>query len=100
MDSETQKMIAEELGVAHLPDSEQAELIAQFGAIALKASSIAVMEALPDAAREEFLRATESGDQAAVKAVLARALPNSDAIARAAVANEVRAFKEFINQPK
>ncbi|MDO8683462.1 MAG: hypothetical protein Q7N50_08275 [Armatimonadota bacterium] len=88
-------MIATDLGIAELPVEEQKTLIAQFGEIALKAASIAVFGKLAEGKREEFAKLAEAGDAAALKGFLDREVPGHEDIAKTAVAEEVKRFKEF-----
>jgi hypothetical protein len=86
--------IATELGIGDLPLPEQQQLIAQFGEVALKAATLSVLEKLSEEKRGEFMSLSEGGDPAAVQAFLDREVPGHDAIAKAAVALEVKKFKE------
>lgn len=95
MQDEMTKLIATDLGIAELPMEEQQALIAQFGEIALKAASLAVFGKLRDDKREEFAKLAEAGDAAALKVFLDREVPGHEEIAKAAVAEEVKRFKEF-----
>jgi len=95
MQDDMMKTIAADLGVSDLSEAEQEEAITQFGVIALKASSIAIIEALPMDKRPEFIKLSEGADAAQIQAFLNREVPNSDEIARKAVADELRRFKEY-----
>ena len=88
-------LIAADLGITDLPLPEQQMLIAQFGEVALKAATIAVIEKLPEDKRDEFAKLAEAGDAAAVKTFLDREVPSHEDIAKTAVAEEVKRFKEF-----
>ncbi len=92
---EMTKLIAADLGIAELPMEEQQALIAQFGEIALKAASIAVFDKLAEDKREEFAKLAEAGDAPALQTFLTREVPGHEDIARIAVAEEVKRFKEF-----
>lgn len=87
-------LIADDLGIKDLPLSEQQSLIAQFGEVALKAATLAVVEKLSEAKREEFAKLAEEGDPAALKAFLDREVPGHEALTKAAVADEIKRFKE------
>lgn len=87
------KSIATDLGIADLPQNEQQILIAQFGEVALKAASLAVMEKLPDEKRAAFIALAQAGDPTAVQEYLNKELPDHENIARAAVQQEVASFK-------
>ncbi|HEX7651575.1 MAG TPA: DUF5663 domain-containing protein [Candidatus Paceibacterota bacterium] len=95
MQDDMMKTIAADLGVSSLPEAEQQEAITQFGTIALKASSIAVIEALPMNKRQDFLALSEAGDPAQIQAFLDREVPNHAEITQKAVAEELRRFKEY-----
>ena len=95
MQDETQQLIAQDLGIADLPKEEQLSLIAEFGAVALKAATISILEKMPEGKRDEFSKLAEAGDPAAVQGFLDKEVPDHDVIAKAAVAEEVRKFKEF-----
>jgi hypothetical protein len=87
--------IASDLGISDMPPEEQQQLIAQFGEIALKAATLRVVEKLAENKREKFAELAEEGDAAALKAFLDREVPDHDAVAKAAVAEEVRRFRGF-----
>jgi hypothetical protein len=93
MQDDIQKQVAADLGIAELPDDKQKEVIAQFGEIALKAATMAVLEKLSETTREEFMRLAQAGEPAALQAFLDREVPGHEALAKAAVAEEVRLFK-------
>ncbi len=95
MQDELTTLIAKDLGIAEIPQSEQQELIAQFGEVALKAATLAVVGKLAEDKRDEFAKLAEAGDGAVLKAFLDREVPGHTDIAKAAVAEEVRRFKEF-----
>jgi len=97
MQDELQQAVAEELGIEGLTPTEQQELIAQVTGVMLKAASIAILEKLPEAAREQFITIADTKDEVALKTFLEKELPDSEAVVRAAVAEEVRRFKEFQN---
>lgn len=95
MQDELQKQVAADLGISTLTDDVQKELIAQFGEVALKAATMAVMSKLSDDKRSEFMRLAEGGDSAAVQTFLDTEIPEHEEIAKQAVAAEVARFKEF-----
>lgn len=87
--------IAADLGILHLPIEEQEAVIAQFGEVALKAATLAVVAKLAEDKRGEFADLAEAGDPMALKAFLDREVPGHEDIVKAAVAEEVRRFKDF-----
>jgi len=95
MQDELTALIAKDLGISELPAGEQQTLIAQFGEVALKAATMAVVAKLPEGKREEFAKLAEAGDPSALQAFLAREVPDHEALAKAAVAEEVARFKAF-----
>lgn len=95
MQDELTALIANDLGIASLPPEEQEALIGQFGEVALKAATMAILEKLAADKRDEFMKLAEAGDAAALKEFLDREVPEHDDIAKAAVAEEVRRFKDF-----
>lgn len=95
MQDELTTLIANDLGIASLPPEEQKSIIGQFGEVALKAATVAILGKLAEGKRDEFARLAEAGDAAALKAFLDREAPGHDDIAKAAVAEEVRRFKDF-----
>lgn len=94
MDEEIQKSVAKELGIEGLTLEEQRELIVQMTGVMLKAANLAILEKLPDGKREEFVAIADTRDETALREFLMRELPDSEAIVRAAVAEEVRRFRE------
>ena len=94
MNDQMTAQIATQLGIQDLPVGEQQELIAQFGGVALQAATVAILEKLASEKRDEFVKLSEAGDPEAVKTFLDAEVPGHDEIARAAVADEVKRFKE------
>jgi len=95
MQDEITTAIATDLGITALPASEQKELIAQFGEVALKAATLSVVGKLSEEKRSEFATLSEAGDVMALKTFLDSEVPDHEEIAKAAVAEEIRRFKEF-----
>ncbi len=95
MQDELTTAIATDLGISNLPKEEQQALIAQFGEIALKAATLSVVGRLTEEKRTEFATLAEAGDAAALSTFLTREVPDHEDLAKAAVAEEVRRFKEF-----
>ncbi|MDO8231587.1 MAG: DUF5663 domain-containing protein [bacterium] len=95
MENELATQIAADLGIASLPAEEQKSLIAQFGEVALKAATLAVVGKMTDAARDEFTKLAQAGDAAAVQVFLNREVPDHESLAKVAVAEEVKRFKAF-----
>ncbi|MCX6786474.1 MAG: DUF5663 domain-containing protein [Candidatus Kaiserbacteria bacterium] len=95
MQDELTAAIATDLGINGLPPEEQKTLIAQFGEVALKAATISVLSKLSEEKRSEFAKIAETGDAAALKTFLDKEVPEHEELAKAAVADEVKRFKEF-----
>ena len=95
MQDELTAAIATDLGIASLPIEEQQTLIMQFGEVALKAATLSVVEKLSEEKRSEFAKLSESGDVLAIKTFLDREIPDHENIVKAAVAEEIKRFKEF-----
>jgi len=87
--------IATDLGIAEIPVAEQKALIAQFGEVALKAATLAVLGKLAENKRDEFAKLSEAGDAAVLKAFLDREVPGHEEVVKASVAEEVKRFKAF-----
>lgn len=95
MQDELTSLIADDLGIASLPPEEQKSIIGQFGEVALKAATVAILGKLDESKRDEFAKLAEVGDAAVLKAFLDREAPEHESIAKAAVAEEVQRFKDF-----
>lgn len=95
MQDELTAQIAADLGIANLSVEEQKTLIAQFGEVALKAATLAVVSKMTEAGREEFTKLAQAGDASAVQTFLNREVPDHESLAKAAVAEEVKRFKAF-----
>lgn len=95
MQDELTALIAADLGITDLPVENQQTLIAQFGEIALKAATLAVVGKLSEEKRGEFAKLAEEGDAAKLKEFLDREVPEHEALAKDAVAEEARRFKDF-----
>ena len=87
--------IAADLGISDLPPKEQEAVIAQFGEVALKAATLAVVNKLAADKRDIFAGLAAKGDAQAVQEFLAREVPDHEEIAKAAVEVEVKRFKDF-----
>jgi len=95
MQDELTALIANDLGIVSLPPEEQKSIIGQFGEVALKAATVAILGKLAEGKRDEFMKLAEAGDAVALKAFLDREVPGHDDIAKVAVAEEVKRFKDF-----
>jgi len=95
MQDELTVAIAADLGIKDLPTEEQQALIGQFGEVVLKAATLSVLRKLAEDKRDEFAKLAEAGDAAALKTFLDREVPGHEDIAKAAVAEEVKRFKDF-----
>lgn len=95
MQDDLTKMIASDLGIAELSEEEQQNVIAQFGEVALKAATVSILEKMPEPKREEFADLASKGDAKALQEFLDREVPGHEEIAKAAVAEEVKRFKDF-----
>ena len=95
MQDEMTAAIATDLGINNLPLAEQQELISKFGEIALKAATLSVIGKLTEEKRSEFAKLAESGDVIGIKTFLDREVPDHEDLAKAAVAEEIKRFKEF-----
>lgn len=95
MQDEITAAIATDLGIKDLPLEQQQQLISQFGEVALKAATLSVIGKLAEEKREEFAKLAEAGDVLAIKTFLDREVPDHEEVAKAAVAEEIKRFKEF-----
>ena len=95
MQDELTSLIAKDLGIIDLPADKQQELIGQFGEVALKAATLAVLAKLSDSNRDEFLKLAQGGDAEAIKTFLDREVPDHETLSKEAVADEIKRFKEF-----
>lgn len=95
MQDDQMKALANDLNIAHLSEQEQQELLAQFGEVALKAATVAILEKLPADKRQDFASAAETGDATKVQEFLNKEVPDHESLAKAAIDAEVRRFKEF-----
>jgi|CXWL01.1.fsa_nt_gi hypothetical protein len=95
MPDEMTALIATDLGITELPIADQKTLITQFGEVALKTATLAVFGKLDDSKREEFAKLVETGDAAKLKAFLDLEVPGHEEMVKAAVAEEVKRFKDF-----
>jgi hypothetical protein len=95
MQDELIAAIAADLGIKDLPLAEQQQLISQFGEVALKAATLSVIGKLAEEKRAEFAKLAEAGDAVGVKTFLDREVPDHEEVAKAAVAEEIKRFKEF-----
>ncbi len=94
-DEELTAAIAADLGIGDFSLKEQQTLIAQFGEVALKAATLSILEKLSEEKRNEFSKIAETGDAEALKTFLDREVPEHEKLAKAAVDDEMRRFKEF-----
>lgn len=94
MQDQLTAQIAADLGITGVTAEEQQEIISQFGEIALQAATMSVLEKLADPKKEAFMKLAEAGDPSAVQTFLDAEVPGHEEIARAAVAEEIKRFKE------
>ena len=87
--------VAADLGISELAPEKRKELIAQFGEVALKAATIAVMNQLTPEQRQEFMKLAQAGDSAGVQTFLDTNIADHEEIAKKAVAEELSRFKEL-----
>jgi len=95
MQDELTAAIAADLGITDLPIDEQKTLISQFGEVALKAATLSVIGKLSEEKRGEFAKLAEAGDAEALKTFLDKEVPGHEELAKTAVADELKRFKEF-----
>lgn len=95
MQDELSKSIIANLGISDLSNDEQRNIITQFGGVALKAATLSVLGELSESKRNEFLNISEAGNVSAIRAFLDREVPGHEEMVRAAVAEEVKRFREF-----
>lgn len=95
MQDELTALIAADLGIKDLPIEEQKKLIAQFGEIALKAATLAIVGKLAPEKQEPFIKLAEAGDATALKSFLDTEVPGHEDLAKTAVSEEVKRFKAF-----
>lgn len=95
MQDELTLAIANDLGITGLPPEKQQELIAQFGEVALKAATLAVVAQLTPEKRDEFAMLAEAGDAKTLSDFLNKEVPNHEALAKDAIAGEVRRFRSL-----
>ena len=92
-ENEIRQKVAEDLGIADMSIAEQKELISQFGEVALKAATVAVVGTMSEEQRAQFAVLAQAGDAQAVQAFLDETVPGHEAIASAAVVEEVKNFR-------
>ena len=92
-ENEIRQKVAEDLGIADLSEAEQKDLISQFGEVALKAATLAVVGTMSEEQRAEFATLAQAGDSGAVQKFLDETVPGHEAIASAAVVEEVKNFR-------
>ena len=99
MQDEITAAIATDLGITDLPLVQQQQLISQFGEVALKAATLSVVGKLSEEKRAEFAKLADpsagGGDVLAIKTFLDREVPDHETIAKDAVAEEIKRFKDF-----
>lgn len=87
--------IAADLGITDLPIEQQKDLISQFGEVALKAATYAVVAKLAEEKRTEFANLAQGGDAQALKTFLDQHVPDHEQVVAATIAEEVKRFREF-----
>ena len=85
--------LATQLGISNLSPVQQGQIVEQFGEVALKAATVAVLEKMPQAKQDEFATLAEAGDGAQMKAFLDREVPGHEQIAGNAIATEIANFR-------
>ncbi len=92
-DNEQKNALVAELGIADFSAEDQEKLLEQFGEVALKAATVAVMQDLPASKQEEFAKLAEAGDTGQLKAFLDSEVPGHERIAEDAVTAEILNFR-------
>jgi hypothetical protein len=96
MDPEEMKaMVVKDLGLDGLPAATQDQIIDQFSENALKKVTIVLFDRLPEEGKAQFMKLGEHGDPEALLKLFQQHIPDMDAVVRATVQEEVKAFKEF-----
>ncbi len=85
--------LAAQLGISNLSQVQREQIVEQFGEVALKAATVAVLEKMPQAKQEEFATLAEAGDSERMKAFLDLEVPGHEQIAGNAVATEIANFR-------
>lgn len=73
---ELRDILIAELGIGSLPEEAQEEIIGKLGNVILKSLTLAIFDKLPNAARLEFDRISEKGDDQMIQEFLDENIPN------------------------
>lgn len=92
--------MAQDLGITHLNEDEQSEIINKLGEVILKRVTISLLEKLPEDKRDAFEALSVEGDQKKIQDFLSQNIPNFDALLQSEVQSEIARFKEFAEADK
>ena len=92
-DNQQKNSLIAELGIGSCSTEDQDKILNQFGEVAFKAATIAVMENLSETKQEEFAKLAEAGETDKLKIFLDKEVPQHEKIAGDAIATEIANFR-------
>jgi len=94
-DAKVAEEIFASLGISHLSEEAQQEVIAAAGGPIIQSVTLALITAMPEEEREEFRTALESGDGAAVQQLITTHIPDSTAFIAGEIQKATAEFKQL-----
>lgn len=73
---ELRNILIAELGIGHLPDEAQAEIVEKLGEVILKSLTVAIFDKIPNEARAEFERVSAKKDDVLIQEFLEEHIPD------------------------
>lgn len=86
--------VADELNLAHLSADEQKAVVAEIGDMLYRRMLLAIFEQIPAKAREELGTLIDSGDEAAMTALINTHVPDPEAVIRTELEVAMREYQE------
>lgn len=92
-DQELRTLLAKELGIEHLAEAAQDEIIAKIGDVVLKSLTVSILETLPPDAQAEFEAIGAQGNPALIQEFLAKHAPNIELLLAEEMQKTIAGFK-------
>lgn len=92
---EINNTLVKDLGLEGIPKDVQDEVIARVGENILRRITVAIVEKIPPAARQEFDSISEAGDSERMRTFLNAQIPDFDAFVKNEVHKSVEEFKQL-----
>lgn len=94
MDKELRQTLITDLGINHLPEDAQNQIIARLGELALRSMTVAIFEQLSSEQRAEFETVSATNDPEKIQTFLAEYIPNIAELMHDELQKTITRFKQ------